>query len=54
MPMRVGLAATVGFILAAAAFAAAGREVVGPQRIVSMNLCADELVLRLGAPGTVR
>ncbi|HVG04616.1 MAG TPA: ABC transporter substrate-binding protein [Burkholderiaceae bacterium] len=25
-----------------------------PQRIVSLNLCADELVLRLGAPGTVK
>jgi len=25
-----------------------------PQRIVSMNLCADELVLRLAAPDTVR
>jgi iron complex transport system substrate-binding protein len=25
-----------------------------PQRIVSLNLCADELVLRLAAPGTVK
>lgn len=25
-----------------------------PQRIVSLNLCADELVLRLAIPGTVR
>jgi iron complex transport system substrate-binding protein len=26
----------------------------GPQRIVSLNLCADELVLRIAAPGTVK
>ncbi len=25
-----------------------------PQRVVSLNLCADELVLRLAAPGTVK
>jgi iron complex transport system substrate-binding protein len=25
-----------------------------PQRIVSLNLCADEMVLRLAAPGTVK
>ena len=35
----------------------AGVSIVGhatPQRIVSLNLCADELVLRLAAPGTVK
>src|SRR5829696_6392920 len=25
-----------------------------PQRVVSLNLCADELVLRLATPGTVK
>ncbi len=33
-------------------FASAASAV--PQRIVSLNLCADELVLRLAAPGTVK
>ncbi len=32
----------------------AAAPTVAPQRIVSMNLCADELVLRLAAPDTVR
>ncbi len=33
---------------------AATASVAAPQRIVSLNLCADELVLRLAAPGTVK
>ena len=35
-----------------ALFASAAQA--APQRIVSLNLCADELVLRLAAPGTVK
>jgi iron complex transport system substrate-binding protein len=31
-----------------------GAASAAPQRIVSLNLCADELVLRLAAPGTVK
>lgn len=38
----------IGLTVAATASGAA------PQRIVSLNLCADELVLRLAAPGTVK
>lgn len=33
---------------------AATASVAAPQRIVSLNLCADELVLRLALPGTVK
>jgi iron complex transport system substrate-binding protein len=33
---------------------AASASTAAPQRIVSLNLCADELVLRLAAPGTVK
>ena len=32
----------------------AAASAAAPQRIVSLNLCADELVLRLAAPGTVK
>ncbi|MGH6609321.1 MAG: ABC transporter substrate-binding protein, partial [Burkholderiaceae bacterium] len=34
--------------------AVAGIAQAAPQRIVSLNLCADELVLRLATPGTVQ
>lgn len=33
---------------------ATSTSTAAPQRIVSLNLCADELVLRLAAPGTVK
>lgn len=42
---------------AVAIFLLAGVSSAGnaaPQRIVSLNLCADELLLRLAAPGTVK
>ena len=42
--------AVVVFLLASFASAAGA----APQRIVSLNLCADELVLRLAAPSTVK
>ncbi len=32
----------------------ANANAAAPQRIVSLNLCADELVLRLAAPGTLK
>ncbi len=32
----------------------AGAVIAAPQRVVSLNLCSDELVLRLASPGTVR
>ena len=47
MKLRCAVAAILLASLASAADAA-------PQRIVSLNLCADELVLRLAAPGTVK
>ncbi|HVE88694.1 MAG TPA: ABC transporter substrate-binding protein [Burkholderiaceae bacterium] len=40
------------FISLLTAFAAPAGA--APQRVVSLNLCADELVLRLAAPGTVK
>ncbi len=47
--MRIWRAIT---ILVMACAASAGHA--APQRIVSLNLCADELVLRLAAPDTVK
>ncbi|MGQ0568977.1 MAG: ABC transporter substrate-binding protein [Armatimonadota bacterium] len=47
-------AAAAALLCVAAAAGAEPHEQPPPQRIVSMNLCADELVLRLAAPGTVR
>ena len=41
-------------ITALAMTAVATVSTAAPQRIVSLNLCADELVLRLAAPGTVK
>lgn len=43
-----------GAVAVAAAQGAPAPAAAAPQRIVSMNLCADELVLRLAAPDTVR
>ncbi|SEA84555.1 ABC transporter substrate-binding protein [Rubrimonas cliftonensis] len=40
-------------LLTAAAPARASESASGPQRVVSMNLCADQLALMLGAPGQV-
>jgi len=34
--------------------ALARADAAPPQRVVSLNLCADELVIRLGQPGTVK
>ncbi|WP_372014889.1 ABC transporter substrate-binding protein [Tistrella mobilis] len=45
--LSIGLLLT-GLVLAAPPSASAGD---GPRRIVSMNLCADELLLRLAPPG---
>ena len=47
--MRNGCAVAI-FLLGGLASAVGA----APQRIVSLNLCADELVLRLAAPGTVK
>ncbi len=42
-------------VIAALLFAAVVTPTnAGPQRVVSLNLCADELVLRLAAPSTVK
>ncbi len=58
-PCPAGMA---GFVLAVAAAIAvalgmpagpARADMEAPQRIVSMNLCADELVLRLAEPGRI-
>lgn len=40
----------IAIVLTCAATAASA----APQRVVSLNLCADELVLRLATPGTVK
>ncbi len=47
--MTIRCAAAI-FLLASSASAANA----APQRVVSLNLCADEMVLRLAAPGTVK
>lgn len=41
-------------VLVACLLMHSGSSHAGPQRVVSLNLCADELVLRLAAPGTVK
>ena len=46
----MALRAIASLLLAALASASSA----APQRIVSLNLCADELVLRLATPGTVK
>ncbi|MGZ9059197.1 MAG: ABC transporter substrate-binding protein [Burkholderiaceae bacterium] len=50
------MAATIRYaiFLAVSLTVAATSGAAAPQRIVSLNLCADELVLRLAAPGTVK
>ena len=40
--------------VAICALTACNVTTAAPQRVVSLNLCADELVLRLAAPGTVK
>ncbi len=52
--MRRCPAALGGLVLASLATVAADGEAASPRRVVSLNLCADELVLRLAAPGTVQ
>jgi len=43
-----------GALLLAALVAVAAPAVAKPQRVVSLNLCADELALRLADPGVVK
>ncbi len=47
--MNVRRAVAIGLLLSAVCSAGAA-----PQRVVSLNLCADELILRLADPGTVK
>ncbi|MGV2979000.1 ABC transporter substrate-binding protein [Camelimonas sp. ID_303_24] len=52
--VRLGLAAVAaGLCLASTAMAGAPAPPEHPQRIVSINLCTDELALRLARPGAV-
>lgn len=52
--MRARAWIALGLLIAPAGPAASKDADPPPKRVVSLNLCADELVLRLAAPGTVR